>query len=117
MKETLNQLFETMLAKTESRSLQWHEVDEGIFRASLGMGLVRISRVDSLGQIGTFEQGSDSPESIHIAITDHSGKLVEDLYYSHRDPAYQVVNALHTAARRSALNSHGLIKDMLKSLG
>lgn len=114
MTPKLTRLIQMLKVETERGKLAWSEVDDEAFRARVGDGLVRVAR-------GTkrFEQENGEillVPTIDISVTGSTARIVEDGSFPEGDPGHGVTESLFQAVRRSALNSDGVLDDMMSRL-
>ena len=105
---TLKEIIRSLAALTQQGKLPWSTTpDENSFRAILGPILVRVSVVPDEENMGLRPRYS-------ITIVNNEGNVVEDCRLSGEEA--QSLEQLHTLARRTALNTDGVLSAFLSDL-
>ena len=103
MSEKTKLLIDRLIARTNANAISWEEAPlSGAFEVNLPQNSIRISR--------------DRTNDPKIQVFNEFGTLVEEIDSLQMDDYYAKMNELHEIARRRALKSEEVIKEILEYL-
>lgn len=116
MEPKLQELVEAVTGKTSAGALTWRSFSDESFRVPIGSGYLHIVR--DLTRVEDSDGDSRPARTYLVQVTDAQGRVVTEATATQGfgEGDYPLLDGLFDAARRSALQTEGVLDQMLATL-